>query len=84
MYLNSYTGLVCVTCPSLPIVMLRLSLLGYLNGVKESLSELASVHVPIFLQASLKASLHSNTKTSPPQDPAQLSFRESLLPFGTK
>lgn len=84
MDLNSFTGFIAHNFWWLGSDCLCLGILTGVVVVKETVFGLGSVHIPIFLQAYLKASLPSNTKTSPPQDPAQLSFRESLLPFDTK
>ena len=79
MDLNSYSGLVCVPCPQLPIVMLRLSLLGYPDGGKGG-----SLWAGLCAHSNFPAGISESIIAFQPQDPAQLSFGESLLPFSTR
>lgn len=77
--LNSYSGLVCVTCPQLPIVMLWLPLLEYPDGGKGG-----SLWAGLCAYSNFPAVISESFVAFQPQDPAQLSFRESPLPFSTR
>ena len=77
--LNSYSGLVCVTCPQLPVVMLWLPLLGYPDEGKGG-----SLWAGLCAHSNFPAGISESFVAFQPQDPAQLSFRESPLPFSTR